>query len=459
MLYDYFEIDKNNPLSLYEQLYNLIIKAIKEEQLKKGDRIPSIRRAAEEMGISRTTVETAYEQLCAEGYIINMPKKGFFVEAEYGTANSQRSDISDINKSHTEQQINSVFKYDFSSSGIDSKYIDIKFWKRCVRNVLDNHQAISSYGVAQGEPLLREALCEYSGRVRGVNASLDTTIIGAGTQTLLYVLLGLCKEYGRTIAVEKDVFPQGEQVFSDLGYSLYPLKADKNGIVLDETINSRILFVNSSGSIRGSAPIPINKRMEIISWAEKNDAVIIEDDYNGELRYNAKPVPALQGMSSDRVVYIGSFSKLLLPSVRISYMVMPGRLAKLYRERQQNYNQTSSKIEQLALAQYIKSGRLERQARKLRKIYAIKSKLLSENLNKSFGENCVIDVIETALSVRLKLKSFHSLNEMKAIAEKNGIKLGKCYEKGEWKYFYFSFSGISEDKIIPAVELLQSIWG
>lgn len=458
MLYDFFEIDKNSKLLLYEQLYNAIIKAIKEERLKKGERIPSIRGIADELSISRTTVETAYEQLCAEGYIINVPKKGFFVEAEYGTVNSQPADIPEINISHTGQQPCSYFKYDFSSSGIDSKYIDIKFWKRCVKDVLDNHNAISSYGVPQGEPVLREALCEYSGRVRGVNASLETTLIGAGTQTLLSVLLGLCRDYGNSIAAEKGFFPQGEQIFADLGYSLCPLKADKNGIILDQTVKSRILFVNSSGSIRGSAPIPINKRMELISWAEKNDAVIIEDDFNGELRYTSKPIPALQGMSSDRVVYIGSFSKLLLPSVRISYMVMPERLAERYMERQHNYNQTSSKVEQLALAQYIKSGRLERQLRKLRKIYSVKSKLLSENLNKSFGENAVIDVIETALSVRLKIKSTHSLNEMKTTAEKNGIQLGKCYEKGEWKYFYFSFSGISEDKIVPAVELLQYIW-
>jgi len=458
MLYELFDIDKNSSDLLYEQLYNEIIGAIKTEKLKKGDRIPSIRRLSEEMSISRTTVETAYEQLCAEGYIINVPRKGFFVEAEYGTVNTQNEYTPYINIGQSENRFLNSFKYDFSSSGIDSKYIDIKFWKRCVKDVLDNHSAIASYGVPQGEPVLREALCEYSGRVRGVNACLETTMIGAGTQALLSVLLGLCKEYGKTIAVEKGVFPQGEQIFTDFGFSLCPLKADKNGIILDQSVDSRILFVNSSGSIRGSAPIPINKRMELIKWAEKNDSVIIEDDFNGELRYTSKPVPALQGMSSERVVYIGSFSKLLLPSVRISYMVMPDNLAKKYRERQHNYNQSSSKIEQLALAQYIKSGRLERQLRKLRKIYAIKSKLLWENLNKSFGENAVIDVIETALSVRLKLKSPISLSEMKRIAENNGIKLGKCYEKGEWKYFYLSFSGIEEDKITPAVELLKSIW-
>lgn len=459
MLYDFLDIDKNNNILLYEQLYNKIINAINSDKFCKGDKLPSIRRLAEDLNISRTTVETAYEQLCAEGYINNQPKRGFFVEAEHNI--NKENIIKNQNTSNKPiTRIHNVIKYDFSSSSIDSQYIDIKFWKRCVKDVLDKHYVISSYGLPQGELQLREALCNYSRNVRGVDANVDNILIGAGTQTLLSVLLGICRELGcgKDVAIEKGFFPQGEQIFSDFGFNLSPLKADKNGIILDDTVKSRMLFVNSSGSIRGSAPIPINKRMEIIRHAEKNDAIIIEDDFNGELRYNSKPVPALQGMCSDRVVYIGSFSKLLLPSVRISYMVMPEGVAKIYRERQYNYNQTSSKIEQLALAQYIQSGRLERQLRKLRKIYAIKSKLLSECLNKSFGENSIIEVIETALCVRIKIDSPYSLEELESRAFNGGIKLGKCREKNGLKYFYLCFSGIETEKIPLAVEHLKNVW-
>ena len=457
MMYDFLDIDKNNKVLLYEQLYDSIIAAIKSNQLNKGDRLPSIRRLSEDLQISRTTVETAYEQLCAEGYIQNQPKRGFFVEAEHypklSSTTPESKKTPSVNSSN-----NRLIKYDFSSSSIDTQCINIKFWKRCVKDVLDNHYIISSYGFPQGEPALREALCSYSGDVRGVVTNVDNILVGAGTQTLLSVLLGICTEYGKSVAIEKGFFPQGEQIFSDFGFTLSPLKADKNGIVLDESVKSRILFINSSGSIRGSAPIPINKRMEIIRWAEKNNAIIIEDDFNGELRYTSKPVPALQGMCSERVVYIGSFSKLLLPSVRISYMVMPESLAKIYRERQHNYNQTSSKVEQLALSEYITSGRLERQLRKLRKTYAIKSKLLSESLNRSFGEKAVIEVIETALCVRIKLNSYYSLEELKSRAESSGVKLGKCREKDGLKYFYLSFSGIEEERIPQAAELLKTIW-
>lgn len=460
MLYDFLELDKRSSEPLYEQIYNNVKSAIAAGKLCKGDTLPSIRRFSEDLSVSRTTVESAYDQLCAEGYVVNKPKRGFYIEADckYESIRSKTSQPLDaVQTSESSESIIHV-KFDFSSSSIDSQHIDIKFWKRCVKDVLDRHSIISSYGAPQGEESLRSVLCAYSRSVRGVSASVDRVVVGAGTQTLLTVLMGLCGEYGKDVAIEKGFFPQGEQIFSDFGFSFTELKADKNGIILDDSVKSRILFVNSSGSIRGSAPIPINKRMEIVAWAEKNDAIIIEDDFNGELRYTSKPVPALQGMCSDRVVYIGSFSKLLLPSVRISYMVLPERLSQIYAERKDNYNQTSSKVEQLAFAEYIRSGRLERQLRKLRKLYGIKSALLLESLKKSFGDEAIIEVVETALCVRIKLKSEHTMDYLKSTAYKNGVKLGKCREKNGLKYFYLCFSGIETEKIPQAVEYLHSIW-
>lgn len=456
MLYDFWDIDKNSDVLLYEQIYINIKAAINNGKLCRGDKLPSIRRLSDDLSVSRTTVENAYDQLCAEGYINNFPKRGFFVEAENDFNSSAVESKSEITKKN---EYNKVYKYDFSGSSIDAQYIDLKFWKRCVKDVLDKQYIICSYGLAQGEIALREALCDYSRRVRGVDAEPDRILIGAGTQALLSVLLRICGEYGKDVAIEKGFFPQGEQIFSDFGFTFTPLKADKNGIILDPNIKSRILFVNSSGSIRGSSPIPINKRMEIIRWAEKNDAIIIEDDFNGELRYTSKPVPALQSLCSDRVVYIGSFSKLFIPSVRISYMVLPEHIAEIYSQGKQNYNQTSSKIEQLALAEYIKSGRLDRQLRKLRKVYGIKSKILLDSLNEAFGNNAIIEVIETALCIRIKLNTPQTMEQLQQKAEDNRIKLGKCREKNGLKYFYLCFSGIGTDKIPNAVNQLKGAWG
>ena len=455
MIYDFLEIDRESSNLLYEQLYEKIIKAISEKELVKGDKLPSIRHLSESLNISRTTVQTAYDQLCAEGYINNAPKKGYFIEAD--------TQIVSAETVHNPTQKNTVIEnapvvFDFSSSGIDPNYIDMKYWRRCVSEILTRQNEVSSYGDPQGELELRKALCSYSKNVRGTNISPNRIIIGAGTQALLSVLLGICTEYGKDAAIEKGFFPQGEQIFKDHSFSMTALKADKNGIILDDTVKSRILFINSSGSIRGSAPLSINKRSEIIAWANSHDAIIIEDDYNGELRYTSKPIPALQGLCSDRVVYIGSFSKLLLPSVRIGYMIIPDILTDRYNQCGNYYNQTSSKIEQLALAEYINAGRLYKQLRKLRKIYAQKSDILSSSIKTHFGQSVMIDIIETALCVRIKLRSDKSLDWHIGQALQNGIKLGKCREKNGVKYFYLSFSGISAENIDNAVIALKKAW-
>ena len=237
----------------------------------------------------------------------------------------------------------------------------------------------------------------------------------------------------------------------------YAFTCDKNGIILDDSVKSRILFVNSSGSIRGSDPIPINKRLELIRWAQERDAVIIEDDFNGELRCTSKPVPALQSMSPSHVVYIGSFSKLLLPSVRISYMVLPPSLAEKYAQRMSNYNQTSSKTEQLALAHYISSGRLDRQLRRLRKLYSEKSQKMYDNVKATFPDDTTVEIIETALCVRIKLHTEKTMDEIVSCASSNGIRLGKCREKNGLKYFYLSFAGICSESIPEAVRSFYEV--
>ena len=450
MLYEFLSVEKSSGVLLYEQLYDKVRLAIGKGLLKKGDKLPSIRRLSEDLSVSRTTVESAYDQLCAEGYLSNRPQRGFFVEAEQLDIPTSPSHLpGEPSRLHK-----TLVRYDFSSSSVDPEYTDIKFWQRLIKDVYEKPYVITSYGQPQGEKELRSALCEYSRRVRGVSADPGRIVIGAGTQTLLSVLIGLLDGYGYSAAMEQGFFPQGEQIFRDFRYDITPLSADKEGIILDDSVRSRVLFVNSSGSMRGSAPIPVNKRAQIIRWAKQHDAVIIEDDFNGELRYTSKPVPALQGMCGSRVVYLGSFSKLLLPSVRISYMVLPPSLSGRYAERCSNYNQTASKAEQLALAQYISCGRLDRQLRRLRKLYSEKSAVMYASVKECFPSDTIVDVIETALCVRIKLNTETSLDELRKRAENSGIRLGKCREKNGLKYFYLSFAGIASDEIPQAVNCL-----
>ena len=190
MLYDFLQVDKNDSTLLYEQLYRRVISAIENGELMHGDKLPSIRTLAGDLNVSRTTVETAYDQLCAEGYINNKPKKGFYVEAQINYPQIQhRFKINDIGK-----ELTYSINYDFSGSGLDPQYIDLKYWKRCIKDILDMPNIISSYGDPQGEASLREVLCNYAKNVRGVFTSPDNIVIGAGTQTLMSLLPGILQQ-------------------------------------------------------------------------------------------------------------------------------------------------------------------------------------------------------------------------------------------------------------------------
>ena len=459
MTYDYLKLDYNSDTPLYQQLYLTIKSAIEKGHLKKGDKLPSIRKLAEDLKLSCTTIETAYQQLCVEGYLISKPKRGYFVLPNVEDDTKPQKPP----KFEIKAKVNNKILYNFGSDCVDSENIDIKVWRRHIRDILNRQEIIASYGKHQGEPELRKALSEYSYGVRGVVASPEQIVIGAGTQPLLSILCGLLNSDFNYAAMEMPGFLQAEQVFSDCKIKVLHLPYDECGIRMDALKESetKLLFISPSNRIQTGLSVPMNRRFELIKWAEENNSIIIEDDYNGELRYKARPIPAMQSMGSEHIVYIGSFSKLLLPSVRVGYMVLPPKLLGKYLKHAKHYNQTASKIEQLALSDYIKSGQLERQLRRLRKLYSAKSSLLIQSLKDAFGKNIEILLEETLLSVILTVKTNYSSSQICDMAEKNGVKIMPVKNSdnidGTAKVM-LGFAGIPVCDIKPAVERLKKAW-
>ncbi|HEX3039226.1 MAG TPA: PLP-dependent aminotransferase family protein [Caproiciproducens sp.] len=455
MTYDYIELDTNSEVPLYQQLYLAVKSAIEAGHLARGSKLPSIHKLSHDLELSCTTVENAYQQLCVEGYLCAKPQRGYFVLAAVrsGKERPKQQKISAAAASRP------PVRYNFGSDCVDSENIDIKIWRRHIRDVLNRQDVIASYGEHQGEGALREALSAYSYGVRGVVSTPEQIVIGAGTQPLLSILCGLVHDYGNRVALEEPGFPQAEQVFSDSGITAVRLPADNDGIRMDALRASgvRLVFVSPSNRIQTGTSIPMNRRYELLEWAQETGGIVIEDDYNGELRYKARPIPAMQGMGDWRsVVYIGSFSKLLLPSVRIGYMVLPQELYGRYRERAGRYNQTASKIEQLALSRYVKDGQLERQLRRLRKLYAAKSGELTEALENAFGDRIRLMLQETPLSVVLTVKTEKSSRELCALAAEKGVRVMPM--DGEPARILLGFAGIPLKDIRPAVDLLREAW-
>ena len=449
MFYEGIQLDEKKKEPLYEQLYRAIRTAIEKGGLAPGSRVPSIRRGAEDWGISRTTVEEAYQQLCVEGYLRNEPKRGFFVQGGLGQQALAASPIEVSPVLPPFRKPQPPVQYDFGTESVDAAHTDSVQWQKQIRQVLADTTAIASYGDPQGEISLRRALSAYTYRVRGVTAPPERIVIGAGIQPLLIQLCALLTE--KRIAMSPAPFPQAERVFADAGFEIVRLPEDGSGPLPEALQKSgvhQVLLTPSSGRV-----IPPARRQELLQWARENGGWLIEDDYNGELRYRARPVPALQGMGGEEwVAYIGSFSKLLLPSVRLGYMVLPPRLSRRYDGRFLAYHQTASKIEQLALASYISQGYLEKHLRRMRKLYAEKSSLLLRALRDTFGKEAVISLQETSLTVRVTLPDLQGEKAVEATRE-NGIRLRVGGEKNE--SLILGFAGIPTEKIAAGVRALE----
>lgn len=451
MLNDFIIIDKNKKSPLYRQIYLSVRKAIENGSLQKGTKMPSIRRLCQDLSVSKTTITSAYEQLCVEGYIKNIPQSGYYVEAEFDSLpKSIKTETSD------KTEHNKFYEYDFSGKSIDENIINISQWKKCVKDVINQNYLLTSYGDEQGEIKLRNALQKYSLGTRSVNTKAENIIVGAGTQPLLYLLCTMLGE-NKKVAMADSSYVQSELVFKSFGYEINYFKSDKFGVTVDslDNIMPNIILINPNFTVKSGANMPVNRRIEIINWAKQNNALIIEDDYNGELRYITRPMSCVQNYDTENTVYLGSFSKVLLPSVRISYMVLPNKLIDIYKSIKHMTNQTASKTEQLALAQYIESGKIDSHLRKARRIYLEKSKIMLESINKYFNKSCKIIFNETSLYASIVISNVQDRKKINDALEKNSVAVIPYNQNGN--EFSASFSGISQDKIEPGIALLAKI--
>lgn len=374
----------NTELSLYMRVYSYYRELIVSGQLTKGERLPSVRGCAKLLKMSRNTVETAYFMLAADGYIYSKPQSGYYVVGVPGE--NEKKD-----KKRIERPRQKYIKFDFSTKAVDRDAFDLTLWQRYIKSALRQEDRLRSYGEPQGEYELRSVLCEYAQRNRNVICSPGDIVVGAGTQSLLQLLCPLLLS-AKTVSVPDPSFSRSARIFGDYGFELHYRDKDAD-----------IIYVAPSHMNKSAQTMSIERRLELLDYTSKSGAIIVEDDYESEFQYLHRPVPALQSLAGGRgVVYLGTFSRLLLPSIRISYMVLPSGLAGEYQKRADDYNQTASKAEQIALCQFIRDGHLEAQTRRLRRLYEAKTERLYEALRKSTA-GCGFKTQKGCLSCRIEL--------------------------------------------------------
>jgi len=452
---------------LYIQLYHYFKAEIEENRLNQGEKLPSIRGLAKSLSISKITVEKAYQQLVSEGYIENCDRSRYTVNKLEGFICKITPPL--IESPHEDRTIiqkNKVL-YDFSSGEMDIEGFDFSLWKRYISKAFLHKERLVSYGNIKGEEELRAEIAKYIQKSRGVYTHKSQIIIGAGVQNLLSILCSVLKPENNSIAFEEPGFKNGRRIFADHNFSIRPIKMKKDGIDMEELVDSgeSLVYVSPSHQFPTGYIMPIGRRNQLLNWATTKNGTIIEDDYDSEFRYYGRPIPALKGLDTrENVVYLGSFSKIIPPSIRISYMVLPDKFLKIYQKKSSLYNQAASTIEQLALAQFMSDGHLERQIRKLRKLYYEKSRLFFDAIKNILGGNVEVNENESGLHTILTIKSTLQARELVERALKYGCRVAPV-EDYYWEVapeklpqIILYFSKIPAAEMEVAIKRLNDAW-
>ncbi len=366
-------IENKDSIPLYEQIYRYIKTEIRAGRLRAGSRLPSTRTLADNLHVSRSTTQLAYEQLLSEGYIEALPCRGYFVCQIEELVEVKYHGVPEEKEEKQEENENYNYKVDFSPRGIDLDSFPFNAWRKLSKNTLvDDNKDMFAVGNAQGEYSLRQVIRDYLHSARGVHCRPEQILVGAGSE---YLLMLLSQLIGRStgIALENPTYKQAFRVFESLGHPIFPVSMDEWGMKVKELekTQARIAYVMPSHQYPTGIVIPIKRRQELLNWAKKQEGrYLIEDDYDSEFRYKGRPIPALQGMDdSQKVIYMGTFSRSIAPAIRVGFMVLPEPLLALYREKAGFYASTVSRVDQNILTHFIIEGYYERHLNRMRSVY------------------------------------------------------------------------------------------
>lgn len=461
-----FFLDKLSELSLYEQLYVQIKLAIEEGKLKKNEKLPSKRKLANHLKISQTTVETAYGQLLAEGYILAKPKVGYFVTLDLDLLYKNIKDPSISLNTIKETE----YLIDFRTNQVDSLNFPYEKFARIEREiVLDKLKSNINRGDIFGVYEFRQRIAEVLFAYRGIKALPEQIVVGSGSEhliLLLVLLLGRDKVY----AVEDPSYLKNYQLYNAYGVKVKPIALDIEGINTEllKTEKCDIVHTTPSHQFPKGIVTGVKRRIELLRWAsEKESRYIIEDDYDSEFRFSGNPIPAMKGLDKfDKVIYMNSFSKSLAPSFRISFMVLPEKLINDYREKLAFFSSSVPTSNQLILERFIASGEFEKHLNRMKNNYKQKRDYLINLINNSkLKDKLKIYGEEAGLHFLVNVLTEKTEEYLVEKAKEKGVRvygLSEYYikknESTEQKTIVIGYSNLDLEKLKTGVELLEKAW-
>ncbi len=481
MLMSTIQLDRNSETPLYRQLYSALRNAILNGTLRSQTRLPSTRQLAEELNIGRNTVITAFEQLYSEGYLTTQVGSGTRV------ATIESLDLEGTNHKHP-----SKTQYNSKSLAIRGQHLEgirrttasprvrafqpglpafdqfpFQLWSR----ILARHQrqprfADLGYAHSGGHPSLKLALCEYLAQSRGVVCEPEQIIIVSGAQAALDLASRMLIDPGDEVWLEEPGYPGARGALLAAGAQLVPVPVGPLGLDVSagesSSPNARLAYVSPSFQYPSGVTLGLEQRLRLLDWARRAQAWILEDDYDSEYRYRGRPISAMQGLDpGGRVVYLGTFSKTLYPSLRIGYLVVPAGLSPAFARALRHTGQSAPVLPQLALAEFIAQGHYSAHLRRMRTLYAQRKTRLTQLLSEYLPDLADFPETDGGMQLPVWLKPGLDAGRISERAFEQNIVapnlaefyLGKQPQPG----LFLGFAGVAEDEMETAMSRLAEI--
>lgn len=451
-----YELKKSSGVPLYEALYRCIRGDILSGALRPGEKLPSKRALAENLEVSKITVEAAYSQLLSEGYICSREKVGYFVETV-----ERRAPVPAAPALRPKEDAACLL--DLTANGTEQ--FPFSVWSRLQREVmLDFGEALLAPLPNRGVPELRQAIAGHLAAFRGMRVDPENILIGAGTDflyNLLIQLLGREKVY----AVEEPGYGKIRKIYAAGGVQTVSAAMDDRGVIPEGLGSADVLHISPSHHFPTGIVTPVSRRRELLDWANRGEKWIIEDDYDSEFRFDAHPVPAMQSLDDGgRVIYMNSFSKSLAPSIRISYMVLPAGLMAAFQQKLGFYSCTVPSFEQYTLARFLSRGFFEKHINRMRKFYKNRRNAVVSLLEKcSFSDKLTIQEQDAGLHFLLNVDtslSDQSLTEKLAALGIRVRALSSYYhdQSEDLHCLVINYSGLKEERLSAALAAISQEW-
>ena len=396
-------VDHESSLSMQKQLQNQMREGILSGRIPAGDCLPSSRALATELGVSRNTVLGAYDQLIAEGYLRAIGGSGIYVASVGRLPEKSRESFSQV----AAQPIVAMrHPISFDVSKGDRAAFPAARWSACLKNAC--RREFEEPGILHdplGAPGLRDEIAAYLRRKKGIDCARERIVITSGAAGAMDLIARIFREGRRRIVVEDPCIHFVREIFGDYGYRVMTTRTDERGICAEpgnRIAAADLVYVSPSHQFPLGGILPVSRRVQLLTFAHAQDAYVIEDDYDSEFRYEGEPVPSLLGLDDRRVLYVGSFSKILSSSMRIGYVILPAEFAKRAAELIDNKNAYVNLTLQLAMEEFLRERYLDAHIYRMKKLYAHKRQTMIARIREIFGNSAAISGENAGLHLLLR---------------------------------------------------------